>query len=80
MLFHKTITKNNRIVNCQRQLQNDRNRIRYAGNLLSLRQCGTIGAITAGKVIEVVGTTFGEEAWADIHRLVNKVKNEKYLF
>ena len=23
---------------------------------------------------------FGEEAWADIHRLVNKVKNEKYLF
>ena len=27
---------------------------------LSLRQCGTIGAITAGKVIEVVGTTFGE--------------------
>ena len=47
---------------------------------LSLRQCGTIGAITAGKVIEVVGTTFGEEAWADIHRLVNKVKNEKYLF
>ena len=47
---------------------------------LSLRQCGTIGAITAGKVIEVVGTTFGEEGWKDIHRLVNKVKNEKYLF
>ena len=42
---------------------------------LSLRQCGTIGAITAGKVIEVVGATFGEEAWEDIHRLVNKVKN-----
>ena len=47
---------------------------------LSLRQCGTIGAITAGKVIEVVGTTFGEEAWEDISRLVNKVRNEKYLF
>jgi len=47
---------------------------------LSLRQCGTIGAITAGKVIEVVGTTFGEEAWQDIFRLVNKVKTEKYLF
>ncbi|MEG0498521.1 MAG: adenosine kinase [Alistipes sp.] len=47
---------------------------------LSLRQCGTIGAITAGKVIEVVGTTFGDEAWLDIFRLVNKVKNEKYLF
>ena len=47
---------------------------------LSLRQCGTIGAITAGKVIEVVGTTFGEEAWEDISRLVNKVKNGTYLF
>ena len=47
---------------------------------LTLRQCGTIGAITAGKVIEVVGTTFGEEAWEDIHRLVSKVKHEKYLF
>ena len=47
---------------------------------LSLRQCGTIGAITAGKVIEVVGTTFGEEAWADIHRVVDKVEHEKYLF
>ena len=44
---------------------------------LTLRQCGTIGAITAGKVIEVVGTTFGEEAWEDIHRLVSKVKHEK---
>lgn len=47
---------------------------------LSLRQCGTIGAITAGKVIEVVGTTFGEEAWEDIFRLVKKVEYEKYLF
>ncbi len=47
---------------------------------LTLRQCGTIGAITAGKVIEVVGTTFGEEAWQDIERLVTKVKCDKYLF
>lgn len=47
---------------------------------LTLRQCGTIGAITAGKVIEVVGTTFGEEAWEDIFRLVRKVKTERYLF
>ncbi|MFI3331918.1 MAG: adenosine kinase [Rikenellaceae bacterium] len=47
---------------------------------LSLRQCGTIGAITAGKVIEVVGTTFGDDAWQDIHRLVTKVKCDKYLF
>ena len=47
---------------------------------LSLRQCGTIGAITAGKVIEVVGTTFGEDAWEDLFRLVTKVRTEKYLF
>ena len=47
---------------------------------LSLRQCGTIGAITAGKVIEVVGPTLGEEAWAEIEVLVNRVKTEKYLF
>ncbi len=47
---------------------------------LSLRQCGTIGAITAGKVIEVVGTTFGEEAWQDVFKLVARVKNDKYLF
>lgn len=47
---------------------------------LSLRQCGTIGAVTAGKVIEVVGTTFGEESWEEILRLVRKVKTEKYLF
>ena len=47
---------------------------------LTLRQCGTVGAITAGKVIEVVGTTFGEEAWQEIFRLVEKVKTERYLF
>lgn len=47
---------------------------------LTLRQCGTVGAITAGKVIEVVGTTFGEEAWQEIFRLVEKVKTETYLF
>ena len=47
---------------------------------LSLRQCGTIGAIAAGKVIEVVGTTFDEEAWQEIFTLVNRVKTEKYLF
>ena len=47
---------------------------------LSLRQCGTIGAIAAGKVIEVVGTTFGEDAWSDLFRLVTKVKTERYLF
>ena len=47
---------------------------------LSLRQCGTIGAIAAGKVIEVVGTTFGEDAWSDLLRLAAKVRNENYIF
>ncbi|MBO7197177.1 MAG: adenosine kinase [Tidjanibacter sp.] len=47
---------------------------------LELRQCGTIGAITAGKVIEVVGTTFGEEAWKEIFTLVEEVKSNGYLF
>lgn len=49
-------------------------------NGLSLRQCGTLGAITAGKVIEVVGTTLGEEAWNEILQLFRKVQVEKYLF
>ncbi|MCD7970830.1 MAG: adenosine kinase [Alistipes sp.] len=47
---------------------------------LSLRQCGTIGAITAGKVIEVIGTTFAEEVWDDIIRLIKQVETQKYLF
>lgn len=47
---------------------------------MSLRQCGTIGAITAGKVIEVVGTTLGEEAWRDIEHLIENVRKEQYLF
>ncbi len=47
---------------------------------MSLRQCGTIGAITAGKVIEVVGTTLGEQAWEEIFSLLKRVETEKYLF
>jgi sugar/nucleoside kinase (ribokinase family) len=47
---------------------------------LSLRQCGTIGAITAGKVIEVVGTTFGEDVWREIFSLIKQVRSERYLF
>ena len=47
---------------------------------LSLRQCGTIGAITAGKVIEVVGTTLSEETWDEIETLIERVRCEQYLF
>jgi sugar/nucleoside kinase (ribokinase family) len=47
---------------------------------LSLRQCGTLGAIAAGKVIEIVGTTLSKEAWSDMLKLFKRVKAEKYLF
>lgn len=33
-------------------------------------QCGTIGAIAAGRVIEVTGTTFADETWTEIDRLI----------
>ncbi len=49
-------------------------------NGLDLRQCGTVGAIAAGKVIEVVGTTFGDDVWGEIERLVTQVRTENYLF
>lgn len=47
---------------------------------LPLRKCGTLGSIAAGKVIEVVGTTFGEDVWSDISRLANNVRTDRYLF
>ncbi len=47
---------------------------------LPLRKCGTLGSIAAGKVIEVVGTTFGEDVWGDIGKLANHVRTDRYLF
>ena len=47
---------------------------------LTLRQCGTLGAIAAGKVIEIVGTTLSDEAWSDIITLAESVRTEQYLF
>ena len=47
---------------------------------LTLRQCGTMGAIAAGKVIEIVGTTLSEEAWNEIDTLCKQVRTEQYLF
>ncbi len=47
---------------------------------LGLRQCGTIGAIAAGKVIEVVGTTFPDTTWDDVDLLVERVRRDNYLF
>ena len=43
---------------------------------LSMEQCGTIGSIAAGKVIEVVGTTFDEKVWEEIRRMVGDVGDE----
>ena len=58
----------------------------YAAGFLSgichgfdLRQCGTLGAVTAGKVIEVVGTTFGEESWRDILITSKEIERGNYL-
>ncbi|MBQ0080573.1 MAG: adenosine kinase [Alistipes sp.] len=47
---------------------------------LSLRKCGTIGAMAAGKVIEIVGTTLSESAWQDLNKLVKGVITDQYLF
>ncbi len=47
---------------------------------MSLRQCGTLGAIAAGKVIEVVGTTFGDDVWEEIARLAVQVRAQNCLF
>ena len=44
-----------------------------------LKQCGTLGAVTAGKVIEVVGTTFGEEAWNEIHHTAKEIEQGRYI-
>lgn len=47
---------------------------------LSMKQCGTIGAIAAGRVIEVTGTTLPETVWQDIDRMVAEVeRGEKVL-
>ena len=47
---------------------------------LTLRQCGTLGAIAAGKVIEIVGTTLSDDAWNEIESLAESVRQEQYLF
>ena len=47
---------------------------------LSMVQCGTIGAIAAGRVIEVTGTTFADETWTEIDRLIRRVEAGGYLF
>ena len=45
----------------------------------SLRQCGTLGAVTAGRVIEVVGTTLDEKVWDDIRERAEKIADGTYI-
>ena len=47
---------------------------------LSLRKCGTLGAISASKVIEVVGTTFDDSVWDEILDLAEHVRQDRCLF
>lgn len=47
---------------------------------LSLRKCGTLGSIAAGKVIEVVGTTFDECVWSEVLELAESVRADRCLF
>lgn len=47
---------------------------------LSMRKCGTLGSIAAGKVIEVVGTTFDDSVWDDISELAENIRTDHCLF
>lgn len=42
-------------------------------NGYSLDKCGKIGAILAGKVIEVIGPKIDEEGWLEVKRMIGKV-------
>ena len=43
-------------------------------------QYSTIGAIAAGRVIEVTGTTLADETWTEIDRLIRRVEAGGNLF
>ncbi|MDD3107932.1 MAG: adenosine kinase [Alistipes sp.] len=45
----------------------------------SMVECGTIGSIVAGQVIEVVGTTFDEAGWQHIAELTRQVEEGSFL-
>lgn len=47
---------------------------------LSMLQCGTIGAITAGKVVQVMGTTMDTRQWDEVMEYVEKVEKGLYIF
>lgn len=46
---------------------------------LSVEQCGTIGAVVSGHVIEVVGPTIDEHRWEDIRKKIEEVAAGTFL-
>ena len=46
---------------------------------LSMEQCGTIGAVVSGHVIEVVGPTIDEHRWEDIRKKIEEVAAGTFL-
>lgn len=49
-------------------------------NGLSMLQCGTIGAITSGKVVGVMGTTMNPEHWDEVGNYIRNVEQGVYIF
>ncbi|MFR9648967.1 MAG: adenosine kinase [Rikenellaceae bacterium] len=46
---------------------------------LPMQQCGTLGAVAAGRVIETVGTTLSSETWSDILAKYQLIKSGDYM-
>ena len=46
---------------------------------LTMEQCGTIGAVAAGKVIEVVGTTFADTVWDEMRNQIHDIENHNFI-
>ena len=44
-----------------------------------MEQCGTIGAVVSGHVIEVVGPTIDEHRWEDIRKKIEEVAAGTFL-
>ena len=46
---------------------------------LTMEQCGTIGAIVSGHVLEVVGSTIDDRSWADVRKKIDEVVDGTFL-
>lgn len=47
---------------------------------LSMLQCGTIGAILGGKVVETVGTTMTPHQWEEVEAYIRNAEQGLYIF